>query len=63
MVTGLGCCKRSKEDSGNGKSILGPVKGSPVGAEVDRTRRSPVKGRKVRGYVVFYNTDIDSKKD
>ena len=37
--------KHSKVDSGYGKSILGPVTGSPVGVVVDRTRRSPVKGR------------------
>ena len=39
------CCERSQVDSGNGKSILGPVTGSPVGAVVNWTRRSPVKGR------------------
>ena len=41
-------CERSQVDSGNGKTILGPVTGSPVGAGANRTRRSPVKENKGR---------------
>ena len=54
MVTELGAVNAPKVDSGNGRSILSPVMGSPRGAEVDRTIRSPIKGRLWRGNVVLH---------
>ena len=48
----------SEVNSGYGKSILGPLTGSPFGAVVDRTRRSPVKGRLREGNVVLHNVNF-----
>ena len=48
------CSKSSEVDYGYWKSILGPVTRSPVRELVERTRRSPAKGRLWWRNVILY---------